>query len=116
MVPARGSEGATIGKTIFLCVYIEKNLLLQNQQANFNKLNFACVYVQNISQYDSGGDRVKAELLLSLCDVTMHQLTRRFVCYRSRSHPLLQWRLQLQQQHLRAASCDVLNNTLHVIK
>jgi hypothetical protein len=28
--------GATIGKTMFLCVYIEKNLL-QKQQANFNK-------------------------------------------------------------------------------
>jgi hypothetical protein len=35
MVPG-GSGGATIGKTIFICVYIEKNLL-QNQQANFNK-------------------------------------------------------------------------------
>jgi hypothetical protein len=45
--------GATIGKAIFLCVYIEKNLL-QNQQANFNKTYFACVYEQNISQYDSG--------------------------------------------------------------
>jgi hypothetical protein len=27
--------GATIGKTIFACVYIEKKNLLQNQQANF---------------------------------------------------------------------------------
>jgi hypothetical protein len=32
----RGSEGVTIGKRIFNCLYIEKNLL-QNQQANFNK-------------------------------------------------------------------------------
>ena len=36
MVPG-GSGGATIGKTIFTYVYIEKNLLLQNQQANFNQ-------------------------------------------------------------------------------
>jgi hypothetical protein len=36
MVPG-GSGGATIGKTINTYVYIEKNLLLQNQQANFNK-------------------------------------------------------------------------------
>jgi hypothetical protein len=33
----RGSGGATIGKTIFSYVYIEKNLPLQNQQANFNQ-------------------------------------------------------------------------------
>jgi hypothetical protein len=31
------SLGATIGKTIFTFVYIGKNLLLQNQQANFNQ-------------------------------------------------------------------------------
>jgi hypothetical protein len=36
MVP-RKSGGATIGKTIFAYVYIEKNLLLQNQLANFNQ-------------------------------------------------------------------------------
>jgi ABC-type siderophore export system fused ATPase/permease subunit len=36
MVPWR-SRGATIGKTIFTCVYIKKHLL-QNQQANFNNL------------------------------------------------------------------------------
>jgi hypothetical protein len=29
--------GATIGKTVFKYVYIEKNLLLQNQKANFNQ-------------------------------------------------------------------------------
>jgi hypothetical protein len=33
----RGWVGATIGKTIFTDVYIEKNLLLQNQLANFNQ-------------------------------------------------------------------------------
>jgi hypothetical protein len=33
----RGSGGATIGKTAFTCVYIEKKNLLQNQQANFNQ-------------------------------------------------------------------------------
>jgi hypothetical protein len=33
----RGSGGITIGKTIFTCVYIETNLL-QNQQTYFNEI------------------------------------------------------------------------------
>jgi hypothetical protein len=38
MVPgATQLGGAKIRKTIFTCVYIEKNLLLQNQQAKFNQ-------------------------------------------------------------------------------
>jgi hypothetical protein len=35
--PGVGRGQPTIWKTIFTCVCIEKNLLLQNQQANFNQ-------------------------------------------------------------------------------
>jgi hypothetical protein len=45
-----GSGEATIGKTIFTCVYnLEKNLLLQNQQANFNP----SWYQSSLGEWDS---------------------------------------------------------------
>jgi hypothetical protein len=64
---SRGSRGATLGKTKFTCVYIEKKKHLQNQQANFNQTWYKpSLGEENKNLLNEGQVQVQVEIITKM--------------------------------------------------